>query len=289
MKKSLLFYLFILCAFCTSAQFPQPAMVGYWENWTAGNFVYFSEIDPRYNVIMVSFASHKDGKDYDLDFIPEPGKYWQDSTLFKQEMTELQNQGKKILLSIGGATYPIMLDSLEEKQVFISSVGEILDQWNFDGLDVDLEGSSLNFENFTIDSFGDPRLTLMVEALQEIMANYRTTHGKKLLLTMAPETHYVQGGMSENMVINNHAGAYLPMIEALKDSIDMLNVQLYNSGDMPSVNGVYYSQSTPDFILALTEAVIQGFPAAAGLGEFSGLPASKVGVGLPSCEGWGFT
>lgn len=54
------------------SQLPNPALVGYWENWTAGNFVYFSEVDPRYNVIMVSFASLKVNNDYEMDFVPEP-------------------------------------------------------------------------------------------------------------------------------------------------------------------------------------------------------------------------
>lgn len=290
MKKTFYLGLLILSTLKAFSQLPNPAMVGYWENWTAGNFVYFSEIDPRYNVIMVSFASYKGDNDYELDFVPEPGKYWQDSTLFQKEMIELQSADKKIFISIGGATYPISLDSLEEKEVFVSSIGAILDKWNFDGLDIDLEGKSLQFQNFSIDSFGDPRLTFMVEGIQEIMANYHAKHGKKLLLTMAPETHYVQAGISEQLVLNdNHAGAYLPMIEALRDSIDMLNVQLYNSGFMPGLDGKFYGQSTPDFILALTEAAIKGFTAGDELGVYSGLPASKIGVGLPSCKGWGFT
>lgn len=40
-------------------------------------------------------------------------------------MIALQDEGKEIFLSIGEATYPIMLDSLPEKHVFISLVGEI--------------------------------------------------------------------------------------------------------------------------------------------------------------------
>ena len=289
MKKLFYLALLTLCSTHTFSQMPSPAMVGYWENWMDGKFLYFSEIDPRYNVIMVSFASHKNGHDYELDLVPEPGKYWQDSTLFKNEMVQLQNEGKKVFLSIGGQKHSVILDSLPEKEIFVSSVGEILNKWNFDGLDIDLEGDAVRFENFKIDSFGDPRLTFMVEGIQEIMANYYSKHGKKLLLTMAPETHFVQGGMSENLVINDHGGAYLPMIEALKDSIDMLNVQLYNSGAMPGLDSLYYNQSTPDFILALTEAVIQGYTGANDLGTFSGLPASKIGVGLPSCSGWGYT
>jgi chitinase len=42
---------------------------------------------------------------------------------------------------------------------------------------------------------------------------------------MAPETAFVQGGMS---AFTGIWGAYLPVIHALRDSLDMLNVQLYN-------------------------------------------------------------
>ena len=96
MKKLFYLTLLILSSTHTYSQMPSPAMVGYWENWMDGKFLYFSEIDPRYNVIMVSFASHKNGHDYELDLVPEPGKYWQDSTLFKNEMVQLQNEGKKV-------------------------------------------------------------------------------------------------------------------------------------------------------------------------------------------------
>ena len=291
MKKIIYLGLLIFNTMTVISQLPNPSIVGYWENWDdwgTDDFLYLSEIDSRYNVIMVSFASHKDGHDYELDFIPEPSRYLGDS-IFKDEIAQLQSEGKKVILSIGGATYPTMLDSLEEKEIFVSSIGNILEEWNFDGIDIDFETSSLHFENFSIDSFGDPRLTFMIEGIKEIMTNYHNKNRKKLLLTMAPETHYVHGGMSEDLVSDKYGGAYLPMIEALKDSIDMLNVQLYNSGAMPGLDSVYYNQSTPDFILALTEAVIQGFTAANDLGTFSGLPASKVGVGLPSCKGWGYT
>ena len=119
------------------------------------------------------------------------------------------------------------------------------------------------------------------------MANYYSAHGKKLILTMAPETAFVQGGMS---AYGGIWGAYLPVIHALRDSLDMLNVQLYNSGTMYGIDGNIYTQGTADFIVAMTEAAIKGFNTSGGF--FTGLPATKVGVGLPACvnaAGGGFT
>ena len=126
--KKLTLFLFLLIGFNASAQLPSPALVGYWENWF-GNFVYFSEIDARYNVIMVSFASNKTSNDYEMKFVPEPGKYWMNDTLFKTEMEEVQAKGKKVLLSLGGATYPIMLDYFPEKEGFFSSVTKLINEW----------------------------------------------------------------------------------------------------------------------------------------------------------------
>ena len=152
-----------------------------------------------------------------------------------------------------------MLDSLAEKDVFVSSVNEIIDEWGLDGLDIDLEGSSLKFTDIHVQNIGDIRIQYMIDGIKEIMNNHYLKHGKKLLLTMAPETAYVQGGLSEWTVNNAHGGAYLPIIEALRDSIDMLNVQLYNSGSQYGLDGLIYSQGSANWVLAMTEAVIQGF------------------------------
>ena len=96
---------------------------------------------------------------------------------------------------------------------------------------------------------------------------------------MAPETAFVQGGMS---AYNGIWGAYLPLINALRDSIDLLQVQLYNSGTMFGIDSKIYSQATADFIIAMTEAVIQGFNTTGG--KFDGIPAYKISVALPACS-----
>ncbi len=118
----------------------------------------------------------------------------------------------------------------------------------------------------------------LIEAIEEAMTHHQAVYGEKLLLTMAPETAYVQGGQS---AFGNIWGGYLPIIDALRDSLDMLQVQLSNSGAMYGVDQIPYSQGTADFIVAMTDAVIEGFSTAGG--TFQGLPASKVAVGLPAC------
>ncbi|MBK9402246.1 MAG: hypothetical protein IPN36_15825 [Bacteroidetes bacterium] len=202
-------------------------------------------------------------------------------------MQTLQSQGKKVLISIGGATAPVSLNNVVERDSFINSMTRILTNYGFDGMDIDLEGSSLALTGGTITAPVDLPVIHLVEAVKQIMDNYRINFNRKMLLTMAPETAFVQGGMS---AFGSIWGAYLPVIHALRDSMDLLQVQLYNSGSMYGIDGGIYTQGTADFIVAMTEAVIQGFTT--GGGAFAGLPASKVAVGLPACSsaaGGGFT
>ena len=173
------------------------------------------------------------------------------------------------------------MDSLEERDVFVTSVNAMIDKWGFDGFDIDLEGQSLGFSDIHVQNPGDVRHQYLIQAIALIMKNHFEEHGEKLLLTMAPETAYVQGGLSN---ASSKRGAYLPIIEAFKESIDMLNVQLYNSGSQFGLDGKIYNEGNADWILAMTEAVIQGFECKDSLGTFSGLPAHKVGVGLPACH-----
>lgn len=289
MLKHLLVILFLPTLIFTSsfAQLPNPAIVGYWENWQGSRFIPLKDIDDRYNVICIAFASPKAGTDYDLEFIP-PISYTDQQ--FKNEMKLLQDEGKIIILSIGGQNDPTMLDTEQEKNAFVSSVNTIVDNWGFDGIDIDLEGNSMKFSGINITNPGDIRQQYLIDAIKEILANHQTSHGKRLLLTMAPETIYFQGALSK--WAGAYKGAYLPLIEELSNDIDMINVQLYNTGNMFGIDGAAggeFSQSTADFIVAMTEAVIRGFKATGSIGTYNGIAASKVGVGLPGCQGWGYT
>lgn len=286
LKKILLNLLFalLLSNYC-QAQAPNPALIGYFHNWQDVNAPYIplDAIDNRYNIIDVAFAIPQAGTDYKMQFIPDQVS----SATFIAQMQTLQAQGKKVLISIGGATAPISLDNTTERDTFISTLTNIINFYGFDGLDIDLEGSSFSVSGGTIASPVDQPIINLIYAIKQIMANFYASNGHQLILTMAPETAFVQGGQS---AFGGIWGAYLPAINALSDSLQILHVQLYNSGSMYGIDGGVYTQGTADFIVAMTEAVIQGFSTSGG--NFPGLPASKVAVGLPACPmaaGGGFT
>jgi len=154
----------------------------------------------------------------------------------------------------------------------------IINTYKLDGLDLDIEGQ-FSISGGTISNPVDVRIINMINAVKMMMTNFRTLYNRKMFLTLAPETANVTGGMSGYGGI---WGSYLPLIYALKDSIDILHMQLYNSGSMFGIDGRIYSQGTSDFITSQTEAIIHGFNTSGG--NFPGLRQDQVAVGLPACS-----
>jgi len=274
--KFWLIVLMISLPFFSKGQAPNPALIGYFHNWQDANapYIQLDQVDSRYNIIDVAFAIPQQGTDFKMQFVPDQVSL---STFISQIQT-LQAQGTKVIISVGGATAPISLDNVMERDTFIASMTNIINTYGFDGIDIDLEGSSLSVSGGTIANPTDQPVINLIEAVKQIMANYYTTNNQRLILTMAPETAFVQGGQS---AFGGIWGAYLPMINALRDSLEILHVQLYNSGSMYGIDGNVYTQGTADFIVAACEAVIQGFNTIGGM--FVGLPANKIAVGLPAC------
>ena len=259
------------------AQLPNPALIGYWHNWNdmSAPYIPLDSIDNRYNVIEIAFAVPVSTTNMTMQYTPDGVS----QSVFIAKVQALKMQGKKVLISVGGATASIDLTTTANKNAFVSSMTTIINTYGFDGMDIDIEnGNSILINGGTISAPGNIAQINLIDAIKQIMANYRATHPQKLLLTMAPETAFVQGGQSG---FGSIWGGYLPIIHALRDSLDLLQVQLYNSGSMYGIDSKIYTQGSADFILAMTEAVIQGFNTSGGM--FTGLPASKIAVGLPAC------
>lgn len=277
MKKIILLTLFIFFFTVLRSGAQSPALIGYWQNWNDGQCPYIplTQIDTSYNIIPVAFAIPAFGTTYNMTFVPDGISQL---TLQKQIDT-MHLRGKKVIISIGGANDPVSLPDTNKRNTFITSMMSIINTYKFDGMDIDLEGSSISVSGGTIANPVDAKIINLIYAIRKIMDLYRIQFGKKMLLTMAPETAYVQGGMS---AYSGVWGAYLPVINALRDSIEVLHVQLYNSGSMYGIDGGIYEQGTVDFIISQTEAVIQGFNTNGG--HFTGLRADQVAVGLPACS-----
>jgi chitinase len=253
-----------------------PELIGYWHNWNdvSAPYMELSAVDPRYSVIEVSFAVPAIGTTYQMEFVPAET----DLATFLADVEALQSDGRKVLISMGGANATVHLNSDAERDAFVSSMLGIMETYWFDGMDIDLEGASVSITGGTIAAPIDQPTIRLIDAVHSIADQFELEHGVPMLLTMAPETAYVQGGQS---AFGGIWGAYLPIIDALRDRLDILQVQLYNSGSMYGIDGAIYEQGTADFIVSQTEALLQGFQTSGGY--FAPLPASKIAIGLPAC------
>ena len=278
--------LWLLCfSGAIQAQSPKPVLIGYLHNWnsTAAPFISLDQVNPDYDIINIAFATPVASPGGKMQFLPVQ----QSVPGFVNQIKSQQEKGKKILISVGGGADPVYIRTQKDKNDFVSSMNNILETYGFDGIDIDFEGSSLAISGGTINAPVDSSIIYTIEGIRDIMKNYSLQFNKKMMLTLAPETVHVQGGQSK---YTGFWGAYLPVINALRDSIDFLHVQLYNSGTMYGIDRGIYEQGTADFIVALTEASIQGFPTDGGW--FEGLPAHKIVIGLPACKnaaGGGYT
>ncbi|MCB9426744.1 MAG: chitinase [Flavobacteriales bacterium] len=257
-------------------ELPNPALIGYFQNWhsKSADYIPLNEVDARYNVIIVSFALPKSGTTYNIHFKPEV-----DEEEFIKQIKEQKQKGKKVLISVGGATAKVQINSRSEMDIFTYSVSSIVEKYDFDGVDINFEGESIALTGGTIDQPIDPSVDFLIAALKRLKSDYKKVNNTNLLLTVTPETANVHGGQTR---FRGSWGSYLPIIQGLKNEIDLLQIQLYNSGSMYGVDGEVYEQGTADFIIAMTEALIYGFDTYGG--EYYGFPSEKVAVGLPACE-----
>ncbi|MFS1511639.1 fibronectin type III domain-containing protein [Chengkuizengella sp. SCS-71B] len=297
-KKTFIF-LIIVSMIITSFQFltfgyeksvastaSNKTIVGYWHNFDNGSTnIRLRDISIKYDVIQIAFAEPIGGPSTgNMGFTP----YNATDSEFISDIDYLQSQGKKVLISVGGANGTTDLSTVQAKLTFISTMKNIIDKYGFDGMDIDLEGSSLSIDGGDTD-FKNPtstKIVHLIEAINEIMDNY----GPNFMLTMAPETAYVQGGYS---VYGGPWGAYLPVIHALRDKLTYLHVQHYNTGSMVALDGLSYSQGTADFHVAMAEMLLQGFPVAYDVNHFfEPLRSDQVIIGLPAspqAAGGGYT
>lgn len=267
---------------------PDKIIVGYWHNWGySPNTVYLDEIPAAFDVINIAFATPTEAFGASMEFIPDAGIY-PNINDFVDHVMGLQNQDKKVVISIGGANHPVALLSADDVQEFVTTMSSIIDFYGFDGIDIDLEGGSVSLAAGDTDFRfpTTPKIVNLIDAITQITDIY-----PNMILSTAPETAYVQGGFSTYAGI---WGAYLPIIHALRDSWTYIHVQHYNTGSMYGRDGVIYTPETADFHVAMADMLLAGFNVDVWAGNifFEPLAPEKVAIGLPastSAAGSGYT
>ncbi|MFJ4676337.1 chitinase [Kitasatospora sp. NPDC088783] len=226
---------------------PKHALTGYWQNFDNGATVQrLRDVQSAYDIIAVSFAdatTTQGGISFTLDpaLATKLGGY--SDADFKADIAAKHAAGKKVVLSIGGQNGAISVGNATAATNFANSAYALIQQYGFDGIDVDLENGV------------DP--TYMAQALHTLQSKV----GSGFILTMAPET----------IGMYSTAGAYFQLALNTKDILTVVNTQFYNSGGMNGCDGKVYNQGTIDFITAQVCTHIQG-----------GLRPDQVGIGVPA-------
>ncbi|MFF6905285.1 chitinase [Streptomyces sp. NPDC012389] len=270
---------------------PARALVGYLHSSFANGSGYtrMADVPASWDVINLAFGEPTSVTSGDIRFSLCPVAECpnvESEAEFKAAIKAKQAAGKKVLISIGGQNGQVQLASTAARDAFVTSVSKIIDTYGLNGLDIDFEGHSLSLNTGDTDfrSPTSPVIVNLISAVKTLKAKY----GSDFVLTMAPETFFVQlgyqfygsgpwGGQDPR------AGAYLPVIHALRDDLTLLHVQDYNSGPIMGLDNQYHSMGGADFHIAMTDMLLAGFPVAGDTSRvFPGLRPDQVAIGLPA-------
>ncbi|OIJ91079.1 chitinase [Streptomyces sp. MUSC 14] len=274
-----------------SADLPTHALVGYLHSSFANGSGYtrLADVPDSWDVIDLAFGEPSSPTSGDIHFTRCPVTDCPNAESdadFKAAIKAKQAAGKKVLISIGGQNGQVQLTTTAARDAFVSSVSDIIDTWGLDGLDIDFEGHSLSLDTNDTD-FKNPTTPVIVNlisALKTLKAEY----GPKFVLTMAPETFFVQNGYQYYGTgkwggQDPRCGAYLPVIYALRDDLTLLHVQDYNSGPIMGLDNQYHSMGGADFHIAMTDMLLTGFPVAGDPNNvFPPLRPDQVAIGMPA-------
>ena len=242
---------------------PKHALVGYLHNFDNGLGVMpLGQVDESWDVIVLAFAD--DLGEGRVAFNPDPKL---DRAQLIADIATKRAQGRIVALSFGGELGTVTLNTQRDEDNFVRTTAEAIDAFGLDGIDIDLE----KIAGVTHDAPVVPHLISAVKRLHGMYPN--------LYVSMAPEHPYVQGG---HVSMQGIWGAYLPLIDGLRGELDLLHVQLYNNGGLPTpYRAEKYPAGSVDMMVASAKMLIEGFGLADG-GRFEGLRADQVALALPS-------
>ncbi|WP_454366217.1 chitinase [Streptomyces ambofaciens] len=274
-----------------SSDLPAHALVGYLHASFANGSGYtrMADVPDSWDVIDLAFGEPTSVTSGDIRFercpVAECPNVESDAE-FKAAIKAKQAAGKKVLISIGGQNGQVQLTTTAARDKFVSSVSAIIDEYGLDGLDIDFEGHSLSLNADDTD-FKNPKTPVIVNLVSAVKT-LKAKYGADFVLTMAPETFFVQLGYQYYGTgkwggQDPRAGAYLPVIHALRDDLTLLHVQDYNSGPIMGLDNQYHSMGGADFHIAMTDMLLTGFPVAGDANNvFPPLRPDQVAIGMPA-------
>ncbi|VVP98356.1 Chitinase D [Pseudomonas fluorescens] len=242
-------------------------LMGFWHNWPAGPSdgyrqgrfasIALEDVPREYNVVAVAFMKGSG--------IPTFKPFNVSDAEFRRQVGVLNSEGRAVLISLGGADAHIELQSGQE-QPLANEIIRLVETYGFDGLDIDLEQSAIDFA---------ANKTVLPAALKRVKDHY-AGQGKHFIISMAPEFPYLTTN-----------GKYVGYLQALEGYYDFIAPQFYNQGGdgvwVPEANngaGAWIAQNNDvlkeDFLYYLTESLVTGTRG------FTRIAAEKFVIGLPA-------
>ena len=251
-------------------------VIGYWESWASLSLL---NAMANYDVGEIAFAvsSGTNGATQAWPATTES------SASIASDITTLHSQGKKVLISVGGAnTFTIKLQNSTDVNSFVSSVESIIDTWHLDGVDLDIENYNLgtNAGDTDINNPTTPSTVNMITALN----NLRNHYGSSFMITMAPQVGDIDcvGHPLGNDGAGLYWGSFIPLINKTRGIITYVMTQEYNASDMYARDGSIVSQGNPNYDVAMTDLLLSGYTMFQTNQAFPALSANQVVCGTPA-------
>ena len=250
-------------------------MIGYWESWGSTTL---ATVANNYDVVAVAFALET-GTDGATITMPQ---MTESTNQVQADIATLHSQGKKVILSIGGASgYGYGLQNSADESAFVSSIESIFSQYAFDGIDLDIENNLLNLNSGdnNINAPTTPTTVYLIQGMEALASHY----GSSFVYTMAPQTSDISAIGHWGVVSGIGWGDFIPLIQNTRNILTYCMTQDYNSGTEYGLNMDIYTEGTVDFNVAMSELLLHGYTVDnPSLQPFAALNQSQVVMGVPA-------
>ncbi len=250
-------------------------LIGYWAGYGGpGSTIPLREVSPQWDVILIAFATpDRNAPEGTMQFRTPAGL---DTAQFKADIAYLQSQGKKVMISLGGGGQHFTLADPQRVPNYVASVTRIVEEYGFDGIDIDFESPSLSIDPGDTDFKNPttPSIVNLISALRQL----RERFGPRFMISLVPEGTQIPSGYPS---YGGQFGSYLAITYAIRDILSFIDVQDYNTPPLQGLDGEIYQPGTVDYHAAMTELLLHGFNVGGDPRHvFPPLPANQVAVGF---------